>query len=144
VGFFSSKTLITNESVYLLLVDQIGLMHHFFIDVQKESFTKDTIEGVKLYGAFPYHCKFKMNQTLDESNLKINKEQKEILRQAISLVRESLWESEMNEIKKCVKKFSDYWKKANGLLVDKTFLFKDPAFNVFKKKLAEKDILFVN
>jgi len=144
MGFFSSKSFITNETTYLLLVDQIGLIHYFFKHIEKKSFTKDNIEGIKLYGTFLYHCEGKIESTLNENNLKINKEQKEILMKACSFVRESLWEPKMNEIKKCVEKFSDYHKKANGELANKDPLFKDPAFNLFKKILAKKDILFTD
>ena len=145
MGLFSSKSNIRNETCYKLFVDQIGLMHHFFIDDQKANFTKDTIEGVKLYGAFLYHMEGKINHTLNQNNLKINKQQKYVLKEAISLVRDSLFEKDTNEIKECVEKFSSYHKKTKGMSNDQeTTLFKDPAFEIFKKLLSQNGITFVD
>ena len=145
MGLFSSKKNIRNETCYKVFVDQIGFLHYFFIDDQKANFTKDTIEGVKLYGAFLYHMEGRIDQMLSINNQKTNKEQKYVLREAISLVRDSLFEKDTNEIKECIEKFSSYHKKTKGMLndQDKT-LFKDPAFGILKKLLAQNRITFVD
>ena len=48
----------------------------------------------------------KQNQTLDENNLKLNKEQKQILKKVMILVRESLFEEETSDAKDCILEFS--------------------------------------
>ena len=52
MGLFSSKLNISNEGVFKSIVHTIGLLHYFFTEVEKEDFTKNTIEGVKFLEDF--------------------------------------------------------------------------------------------
>tara|TARA_B110000238_G_scaffold193643_1_gene230408 strand:+ start:1049 stop:1489 length:441 start_codon:yes stop_codon:yes gene_type:complete len=146
MGLFSSKLNVSNEGVFKSIVHTIGGLHYFFTEVEKEDFTKNTIEGVKFFGRFCYNFDEKFYYELGLANIKLNKEQKHNVKLACGLIRDSLWEPEMNEIKNCVEKFSDYHKQANGKLIAGSDhpIFKDSATKVFRKELAENGITFVD
>ena len=74
---------------------------------------------LKFFGRFCYNFDDKFYYELGLANIKLNKEQKHNVKLACGLIRDSLWEPEINEIKNCVEKFSDYHKQANGKLIAK-------------------------
>ena len=135
MGLFSSKKSIPNESCYSLFVNNIGLMYNFIKYEKKILFTKDSNEGKMLYDSFLYVMEAKQNQTLDENNLKLNKEQKQILKKVMILVRESLFEEETSDAKDCILEFS-------SCIMKNESINKSLSYENFKKILSENDISF--
>ena len=92
-----------------------------------------------------YNFDDKFYYELGLANIRLNKEQKHNVKLACGLIRDSLWEPEINEIKNCVEKFSDYHKQANGKLIAGSDhpMFKGPATKVFRKELLQSMALLL-
>jgi len=152
MGLFNSKISVKDAYLCLFFADHIGWVYHYFRDHKKQKFSRNSLDDAKSYGRFPYEFLDSFYHKLHIENLKMSRQQKQIVKQAAYLVTESLWDPKISEIKKCVEKFADYHKdirkgeteefSVEGQAKVTTGIKKDPAFKIFKNKLAEEGVSF--